>query len=152
MPVLSLVPIDSSGAPADAGLELDDLARDVCESTAGLYRRVGFVPPWVCYLAVFDEGVAGTCGFTAPPSAGRVEIAYYAFPRSEGRGIATSMARELLALPRAADPGVTVTARTLRERNATVRILEKLGFTLEGTVLDPEEGEVWEWVLARGGA
>lgn len=44
-------------------------------------------------------GVAvGTCGFKSSPDQGRVEIAYFTFPDFEGRGLATAMAGELLAI------------------------------------------------------
>lgn len=64
-----------------------------------------------------------------------------------GHGIATSIARELVAVAKIAAPEITVTAQTLPERNASTRILEKLGFALRGTVVHPEDGEVWEWEL-----
>jgi RimJ/RimL family protein N-acetyltransferase len=55
------------------------------------------------------------------------------------------MVRELLTIARAAEPGITVTAQTLPERNRSNHILEKLGFALRGTLVHPEDGEVWEW-------
>jgi hypothetical protein len=36
------------------------------------------------------------------------------------------------------------------ERNASVRILEKLGFAHLGQVVDPEDGPVWRWERAPG--
>ena len=145
MPHLQLVPIDRAGAPTDPHLQLDEIARQVCAATASLYEAVGFVSPWLGYLAVSDGRVVGTCGFKTPSVAGKVEIAYFTFPQFEGGGIATAMARELLALATAAEPGITVTAQTLREHNASTRILEKLGFTFKGTVAHPDDGKVWEW-------
>jgi hypothetical protein len=38
-----------------------------------------------------------------------------------------------------------VFAQTLPERNASHRILEKLGFEAVGTINHPEDGEVLEW-------
>ena len=38
-----------------------------------------------------------------------------------------------------------VVAHTLRERNASTRVLEKTGFALVGEVVDPEDGPVWRW-------
>jgi len=147
MSKLTLLTILRDGVPDGTCPGLDDAAREVCSQTAALYWRAGFVSPWVCYLALFGDGIVGTCGFTAPPAAGKVEIAYYTFQPFEGRGIATLMARELLAVAKAADPGVRVIAHTLPERNASTRILEKIGFELKGTVLHPEDGEIWEWEL-----
>jgi RimJ/RimL family protein N-acetyltransferase len=73
-----------------------------------------------------------------------VEIAYYTFAEFEGQGIATAMAAELVEM--AAREGVAlVRAQTLPEVNASCRILGKLGFRNIGTVMHPEDGEVWEW-------
>jgi hypothetical protein len=32
------------------------------------------------------------------------------------------------------------------EENFSTKILRKNNFTLIGTVIDPEDGEVWEWI------
>jgi RimJ/RimL family protein N-acetyltransferase len=42
-----------------------------------------------------------------------------------------------------------IRAHTLREENASVRILRRLGFSFIGTIEDPEDGPVWRWDLAR---
>ena len=42
-----------------------------------------------------------------------------------------------------------ITARTLPEPNASARVLEKVGMAFAGEVMDPEDGRVWEWQLAR---
>ena len=144
---LRFVPIGRSGKPTDTRIRLGEHAEEVCSATASLYERVGFEPPWVGYLAVSSDQVMGSCGFKAPPVSGEVEIAYFTFPECQGQGIATSMARELLSIARAAEPSVTLTAQTLPERNASSHILEKLGFTLRRTFIHPDDGEVWEWEL-----
>ena len=148
MPKLQLIAIDRSGSPGDSCPQLDELAMGVCTATARLYEKVGYAVPWLGYLAVLNELVVGGCGFTAPPSSGKVEIAYFTFPEFEGRGIATSMAQELLILARSAEPGIIVIAHTLPQRNASTRILEKLGFARTGTAVDLDVGEVWEWQLS----
>ena len=66
----------------------DVMSRAVITSVQELYGRVGFQPPWICYLAFEGERRVGTCGFKSPPHDNRVEIAYYTFPEDEGRGIA----------------------------------------------------------------
>jgi RimJ/RimL family protein N-acetyltransferase len=123
---------------------------EVLQATAGLYETAGFAPPWICYLAFRDGANVGTCGFKAAPVEGRVEIAYFTFPPFEGQGIATAMASELLAIAASADPSVRVTARTLPQRNASHRVLEKLGFRSAEMVQDPEDGTVLEWRLDTG--
>jgi hypothetical protein len=152
MPTLQLISIDRSGSPSDRCPHLDEVATGVCAATARLYEKVGYVSPWLGYLALFNERVVGICSFTAPPASGKVEIAYFTFPEFERRGLATSMARELVILAKATEPGIIVTAQTLPQRNASTRILEKLGFAQMRTVVDPEVGEVWEWELSQQGA
>jgi [ribosomal protein S5]-alanine N-acetyltransferase len=150
MPKLQLIPIDRSGSPGDGCPQLDELATGVCGATALLYDKVGYAAPWLGYLALLDDSiVVGACSFKGAPVSGKVEIAYFTFPEFEGRGIATSMAHELVILARATEPGIIVTAQTLPERNASARILEKLGFAQMGTGVDPDVGEVWEWELSQ---
>ena len=110
-----------------------------------LYESVGFEQPWVGYLALDGSIPVGTCAFKSPPCDGRAEIAYATFTGFEGRGFATAMAAELLALARRHDPTVIVTAQTLPQRNASHRVLEKLGFSHVATLEHPEDGTVWEW-------
>jgi hypothetical protein len=57
------------------------------------------------------------------------------------------MAEALVGIARAQIPGITVSAQTLREENASTHILTKLGFRRVGTVEDEEAGLVWEWQL-----
>ena len=144
---LELLTIDRDGSPRDFSGRLPEVASSALEATALLYDTVGFHEPWVGYLAMDGERVVGTCGFKAPPAAGRVEIAYFTFPEFEGRGVATAMARRLTDLALETEPGVTVAAQTLPIGNASNAILRKLGFRLVGTATDEEVGEVWEWQL-----
>jgi RimJ/RimL family protein N-acetyltransferase len=99
------------------------------------------------YLARWAELYVGTCGFKGPPIDNRVEIAYFTFPEFEGRRIATAMAEQLVRLVRQEAPHVIVTVRTLPEYGASTRILQRLRFRNAGTVMDPEDGQVWERVL-----
>jgi RimJ/RimL family protein N-acetyltransferase len=46
-------------------------------------------------------------------------------------------------------PSVVVAAQTLPERNASHRVLEKLGFRHVETIEHPEDGTVWEWQLGE---
>jgi RimJ/RimL family protein N-acetyltransferase len=147
MSQLRFVAIGRSGKPTERRLRLDKHAREVCATTASLYERVGFKTPWVGYLAVSRDQPVGSCAFKAPPASGEVEIAYFTFPEFQGQGIATSMARELLAIAKATEPGITVIAQTLPVRNASTRILEKLGFMLRRTLVHPDDGEIWEWKM-----
>lgn len=121
-----------------------DFLKELCASVIAIYPGGSPVLPWAGYLAE-EEGVfVGTCAFKTPPDSGAVEIAYFTFPEYEGRGFATRMAEWLVDI--AKRNGVaTVKAQTLMERNASMRILEKLKFVFVGSVLHPEDGLVWEW-------
>jgi RimJ/RimL family protein N-acetyltransferase len=131
--------------------------REVGLATAAFLARVGgeasWWPWWGSFLAI-DPGsrlVVGACSFKGPPDGdGAVEIAYFTLPVYEGRGYATAMAALLTARAGAAPPARTVRAHTLPERNASVRILEKLGFAHLGEIGDPEDGPVWRWERAPG--
>lgn len=100
--------------------------------------------PWVGYLAERNGTFVGTCAYKSPPGAEGVEIAYYTFAEFEGQGIATAMAAQLVEI--ATREGISpVRAQTLPELNASCRILAKLGFVNVGSVMHPDDGEVWEW-------
>lgn len=144
---LSLIPIDRDGTPRAYRLSLPEITDDVLHATAELYRTTGFQEPWICYLALVDDAIVGTCGFKSPPLDEQVEIAYFTFPEFESRGIASAMAAKLIAIARQHDPSILVTAQTLSERNASHRVLEKLGFRYVKTIHHPEDGVIWEWEL-----
>ena len=146
-----LIPIDRDGTPRDHEGAVPDNTAEVLLATVKLYESVGFEEPWVGYLAMAGSTAVGTCCFKSPPRDGRVEIAYATFPDYERRGFATTMAAELIALARRRDPDVSVAAQTLPERNASHRVLEKLGFAHVATFNHPEDGTVWEWRLTGAG-
>ena len=107
---------------------------------------------WGAYLAL-DRGtrdIVGTCAFIAPPDGeGVVEIAYYTFPPHERQGVATAMAAALREEALRREEIRCVRAHTLPERNPSVRVLEKLGFTWIGEVTHAEDGLVWRWEWPR---
>jgi [ribosomal protein S5]-alanine N-acetyltransferase len=146
-PTIALVPILADGATAVPIADLAAVPADVVPSTLGLYADRGYQPPFVGYLAVEAGRAVGTCAFVAPPRGGRVEIAYFTFAGGEGRGVATEMARRLVALARAARPDITVFAHTRPAPGASAAILARLGFGCAGVVEHPEDGPVWEWRL-----
>lgn len=141
-----LVPIQRDGSVRGIA-EPMPAVRDVLRQAAALYLTVGFQQPWIGYIALLGGRVVGTCAFKSAPANGRVEIAYYTFQGFEGRGIATSMVRELVAIARANAPTVTVAAQTLPQVNTSTRILTNAGFRRVGAVNHAEDGEVWEWHL-----
>ena len=142
-----LLPCRADGFPEAPGLELPDFVRAACEQNGRWYARVGYRPPWHGYVAVADHAAVGGGGFKEPPSEGRVEIAYFTVPACEGRGFATRTARELVAIAGRTDPALVVAAQTLPEENASTAILRKLGFRLDGPLVHPDDGLIWEWRL-----
>ena len=142
---MRLFPIQRGGVLPEGVGPLPEEVNGALAATSGLYESAGFVPPWICYVAVASGKVVGTCGFKAAPSQGRVEIAYFTFPGYEGKGIATQMARQLVSMALDTDSDVIVAAQTLPGRNASHRVLEKVGFTCVGPLEHPEDGTVLEW-------
>ena len=141
-----LVPLDAAGMPSQPLVLSDELTAN-CAATALLYTRIGFVAPWIGYVAVADGQPVGGGAFVGPPRDHRVEIAYYTLPAFAGHGHATRTAAALLKIARAAAPGVVVAALTLPEHNASTRVLQKLGFQFHGIGQDADAGPVWEWRL-----
>lgn len=135
------------GAPNLASVV--SLVEDVARAHLALYRRTGASAPWLGYLARDPRSarIVGACAFKDVPRGGIVEIAYYTFPDSEGRGVGRAMAAELIAIARADAGVVTVLAHTAPEENFSTRILRGHGFAFTGEVEDPEDGRVFRWQL-----
>jgi RimJ/RimL family protein N-acetyltransferase len=147
---LDFIPITENATPETPVPDIPDIAGLAVATFADMYRASGYRPPWIGYLAIEDGACVGTCAFKTPPQDKRVEIAYFTFPENEGRGVATRMASKLIEIARRTSPEVEVFAQTLPEENASSAVLKKLGFTLKGEVIHPEDGRVWEWTLPRG--
>ena len=144
---LQLLSIQRDGRVEGRPVAFPDLAQGILQATIEMYDSLGYQEPWIGYLAVQENAVVGTCGFKSPPKDNRVEIAYFTFPDFEGRGIATDMASQLLAIAQTHAPQVQLIAQTLLGRNASHRVLEKVGFQCVEKIDHPEDGVVWEWHL-----
>ena len=144
---MQLVPIDADGNVPLAAEDKSGSLQNVIEQMVALYGRRGFQRPWIGYVAVEDGLCVGTCAFTGPPANDEVEVAYFTFPGYEGRGVASRMAAALVDQTQAAvaEKGLTFTAHTLPQESASTRILRRLGFTLLGDIVHPEDGTVWKW-------
>jgi RimJ/RimL family protein N-acetyltransferase len=114
-------------------------------ANAALYGRLGFVEPWVSYVAVDSGSAVGGGAFVGPPREDCVEIAYFTLTELQGRGYATQTATQLVAIARQAVPGIAIRALTLQVESASTKILRRLGFAVVGNAHDPDAGEVWEW-------
>lgn len=145
---MELIPIKETRAENP-----DFLENPILQESLGMciefYTKVGFHPPWICYY-LFDHGYPIASGaFKGPPVSGRVEIAYGTFEEFRSKGIGGKLCRMLVDLALHADPSVTITARTLPEKNHSTRILERNNFRLLGIVNDPDDGDVWEWEYTK---
>ncbi len=95
---------------------------------------------WFVRLKETGE-IIGDAGFKGNPDyAGAVDIGYGFLPERRGRGYATETARALVAWAFAHGAG-RVTAETLRENAASIRVLRKNGFHLY------REEEHYHWRL-----
>jgi len=113
--------------------------------TITYFQNIGYSPPWVGYYASVNNKIVGGCAFKGRPVHGKVEIAYGTFPEFQHQGIGTEMCQQLVKLSLQTDPSVIITARTLMEENFSTKILRKNNFILKGSVMDTDDGEVWEW-------
>lgn len=117
--------------------------------TIDFFKKVGYEPPWISYYVQGNDVLMGCAAFKGAPQNGIVEIAYGTFEPYRQKGVGTQICKLLVELALKTDPAVTITARTLPEKNFSTRILGKNGFLFSGVVNDPEDGEVWEWVYAN---
>ncbi|WP_027480935.1 GNAT family N-acetyltransferase [Deinococcus pimensis] len=148
-------------------LERDDFHADVLTPEGPL--RVRFPPEWPGAILPFfptwaehydprheewggviveraTSTAVGQMGFKGRPDArGDAEFGYGLGPTWWGRGYATEMARALVTWG-LAQPGVRrVTAETLPDNAASIRVLEKAGLRLVGERVDPEDGRLLRW-------
>jgi RimJ/RimL family protein N-acetyltransferase len=125
------------------------ILRDVIGQTLAMHKTKP-PAPWGGYVGADSQTgfVIGTCAFTNQPDAnGIVEIAYFTFPEYERRGYATAMAKALIKIALSSPLVKEVIANTLAEPNASTRVLEKVGMTWRGEVIDPVDGKIWRWGL-----
>jgi [ribosomal protein S5]-alanine N-acetyltransferase len=108
------------------------------------------ISTWGARFFVPDEPLelVGWGGFKGPPEEGVVEIGYEIAEERRGQGLATAATRAMVAEAFADDQITRVIAHTLPERNASNRVLQKVGFSYDGE--DREDGElVWRYALIR---
>jgi [ribosomal protein S5]-alanine N-acetyltransferase len=110
------------------------------------YPKIGFIIPWVGYFVVRQDKIVGSCGFVGQPKDGKVEVAYWTFKEFEGQGIASFACKELVAIAYQTDSGLTITAKTAPEQNASTNILENNNFVFAEIVQDDEIGDAWLWI------
>lgn len=104
--------------------------------------------PWATSFLIVREADArfvGACGFKNAPVAGRVEVGYGVAPSARGTGAATAALRLLTAL--ALESGACeVLAEVLPGNAASIRVVQKAGFTEAGSRLDEDNEFVVQWL------
>lgn len=132
-------------SPEDKAQVSPDFLQKLRDATPGDPWSLGFS------VRLRKTGQAiGSCGYKGPPKDGVVEIAYGIDPEHRGKGYATEAAAALVAFAMASGQVRVVCAHTLREANASTRVLTRCGFRHVGEVIDPEDGLVWRWEKTLG--
>lgn len=95
-----------------------------------------------------DRRLLGTCGFKgAPDDEGSIEIGYEIEASYRLQGLATETAQGLIDFALQHEEVKKIIAHTLAQENPSVSILKKLGFQFVEALIDPEDGDIWKWVL-----
>ena len=140
--MLQLIPVDID---YDIKKHTAEPLCSTLETTIIFMKKVHAFFPWIAYLAKQNDEFVGICAFKGIPHDNKVEIAYFTFPGHEHNGYGNEMCRSLIEIARGIHPSIIITAHTLREENASTRILRKNDFFFVGTAVDDEEGDVFEW-------
>lgn len=107
---------------------------------------------WLTYFPILkqDNKLIGSCGYKGKPDAnGSVEIGYEIAKEFRNKGFASEMAEGLITNAFADGRIKNITAHTLREENASTKILTKYGFIKVAEINDPEDGPIWKWELKK---
>lgn len=120
----------------DRGVRNDDDARAYLRRAAlAIYARHGF-GPW--HVARRDTGEAvGLCGLLQRPYLDMPDVGFAFLPAHEGRGYATEAAAATMAFARTTLGLTRFGAIVLPTNAASLRVLQKLGFTDAGRITPP---------------
>ena len=95
-----------------------------------------------------DRRLLGTCGYKgAPNDEGKVEIGYEIEAHYRQQGLATEVAQGLIDFALKHEEVKKIIAHTLAHENPSVSVLKKLGFQFVEALIDPDDGDIWKWVL-----
>jgi [ribosomal protein S5]-alanine N-acetyltransferase len=102
--------------------------------------------PGYFFLHPKDRVLVGSGVFKGPPdNSGTVEIGYEIASEYWNRGLATEAAQGMIDYAFSHEEVRAVIAHTLAQRNASNRVLQKVGMQFIAEADDPEEGKVWRW-------
>lgn len=137
------------GQPVADGLRDFFISGEVSAAWIEQLQEATSPDPWTLGFAVCERAsglVIGSGGFKGTPDdLGEVELGYGIAPAYQSRGYATEVAKALIAFAEQDCRVQLITAHTLREPNASGRVLTKCGFVLTGEVDDPDDGPIWRW-------
>lgn len=138
--------LDTTPAPEWLGFEA---AREAMVQAGDYLIEHPEAADWWTYWFVHpqDATLIGLGGFKGAPDDSAVEIGYALAPSYRGRGLATEAGEAMIGFARADGQVDRVLAHTMPEANASTAVLTRLGFAHRGTVIDPEDGELWRWSL-----
>lgn len=142
---IELIPIKETLAENEI-FRQHPLCQETLYMTLDYYTKIGFNPPWICYYTAQNGDLVGSAGIKGQPQNQTIEIAYGTFEAVRNQGIGTKVCKALIDLVNKHDSSIKITARTLPESNFSTRILSKNHFVFVGSVIDSEDGEVWEWM------
>ena len=144
--MIEFIPIDLQFAYEKI---VDDFIKQLVINTLGYYKHIGFFIPWISYLVKDNNNYVGICSFKGKPINNIVEIAYCTHLNYENQGYATKMCEKLIEIAYNENNDITIIVKTLPELNASTTVLKKNGFINNGMITDPEDGNVYEWILKK---
>lgn len=148
---MTLIPRTRDEVRATIDAMSAEVRRNLSPGWLELLEKSSALDPWVHGFHVTNDAglVVGLGGFKGPPCDGTVEIAYAIVPEQQRKGHATEAARALVSYAFTHAEVQVVRAHTMPDGVASQRVLQKSGFRQVGEVIDPEDGLVWRFELAR---
>jgi RimJ/RimL family protein N-acetyltransferase len=120
-------------------------APEILRLLRGMARRLRGGGSHGSWMIVSGGEVVGLCSYKQAPKDGVVEIGYGVAGSRRRLGHATAAVTAMLDYA-ATDPAVRkVIASTAADNTASQRALARNGFVQNGTVLDPDDGELLLW-------